>query len=60
MATSRKIKTVANVRLLLDGDALKYVDKESQRLRDEDHPLSRERIIKKGLAELYQQKYGKK
>jgi len=60
MARKRKVKSTANIRLLLDGDALKYVDNESDRLRNEDRPLSQERIIKRGLAGLYQQKYAKK
>lgn len=60
MPRKRKVKTVANVRLLLDGDALKYVDKETQLAKDEDRPLSQQRIIKRGLAELFQQKHAKK
>ena len=60
MARKRKVKSTANIRLILDGDALKYVDNESDRLKNEDRPLSQERIIKRGLAGLYQSKYAKK
>ncbi len=49
-----------NIRMILDEDALKYVETESLKNKNEGHPLSKERIIKKGLTELYQQKHAKK
>jgi len=60
MPAKRKTKTVANMRFILDGDALKYVDAESRKYNERDQPLSRPRIIKKALAGLWKQQQTKR
>jgi len=60
MPTKRKVKSVAKIQLVLEGESLKYVDDESYRLKKEDRPLSRSRIIKKALAEAYKLQQEKK